>query len=329
MTRTITIQARPHSRWIRLGSVCALLLLLASCLKVSQPPTTDPLLDSTAPTVPTGLAATVASSTQINLAWTAPTDNVGVTGYSVERCQGPTCLDFEQIAAPVGLSLSDTGLAPSTSYSYRVRATDAAGNLSDYSNTSTASTLGTFTDPFADDFNRVDVNPIAGNWTTSFTAGGAIVGNELTGGGAGDNFIFLNWILPPPNQYAKITFVSTGNNNSLTDGGGPVVRGDASGNGYLLDVVSNDNPGDSSWRLFRVAAGSGTDIVPGGGRIGRPLRDGDVLEIRAVGSVISGYLNGDPILGASATDTTYPTGGFGVHLFRNTGRWDNFEGGSL
>jgi hypothetical protein len=33
--------------------------------------------------------------------------------------------------------------------------------------------------------------------------------------------------------------------------------------------------------------------------------------------------------GATTLDTTYPTGGFGVHLFSNTGRWDNFEGGSL
>jgi hypothetical protein len=184
---------------------------------------------------------------------------------------------------------------------------------------------------FTDDFNRADVNPIARNWTTSFNVGGAIVGNELTGGGAGDNFIFLNSILPPPNQYAKITFVSTGNNNSDTDDGGPVVRGDASGNGYLLNVVSNDNPADSSWRLFRVDAGHGTDIDPGGkgGKIGRALRNGDVLEIRAVGNLISGYLNGIAIPGASTTDATYPTGGFGVHLFGNTGRWDDFEGGSL
>jgi hypothetical protein len=184
---------------------------------------------------------------------------------------------------------------------------------------------------FTDDFNRANVNPIAVNWTTSFNVGGAIVGNELTGGGAGDNFIFLNSILPPPNQYAKITFVSTGNNNSDTDDGGPVVRGDASGNGYLLNVVSNDNPADSSWRLFRVDAGHGTDIDPGGkgGKIGRALRNGDVLEIRAVGNLISGYLNGIAIPGASTTDATYPTGGFGVHLFGNTGRWDDFEGGSL
>ena len=67
-------------------------------------------------------------------------DNVGVTGYLVERCQGAGCTTFAQIATSSGTSFNDTGLASSTSYSYRVRATDAAGNLSTYSNTATATT---------------------------------------------------------------------------------------------------------------------------------------------------------------------------------------------
>src|SRR5262245_4050797 len=62
------------------------------------PPPPPP--DTTAPTVPTGLAATAVSATQINLNWTASTDNVGVTGYLVERCQGAGCTTFVQIATP-------------------------------------------------------------------------------------------------------------------------------------------------------------------------------------------------------------------------------------
>jgi len=81
-----------------------------------------------------------ASSTQINLSWTASTDNVGVTGYSVERCQDPNCSNFAQIASAPGTSFNDTGLTPSTSYTYRVRATDSANNLSPYSNIATATT---------------------------------------------------------------------------------------------------------------------------------------------------------------------------------------------
>src|SRR5437667_118862 len=66
--------------------------------------------DTTPPTAPTNLTATAASASQINLAWTASTDNVGVTGYMVERCQGAACSNFAQISAPAGTTFSDTGL---------------------------------------------------------------------------------------------------------------------------------------------------------------------------------------------------------------------------
>ena len=105
--------------------------------------------DTTPPSAPTNLAATAASSTQINLSWTASTDNVGVTGYRVERCQGSGCSNFAQIATPTGTSFNDSGLAQSTAYSYRVRANDAAGNLSGYSNTASATTQGDTIPPSA------------------------------------------------------------------------------------------------------------------------------------------------------------------------------------
>ena len=60
------------------------------------------------------------STTQINLAWSASSDNVGVTGYRIERCQGAGCANFAQIATSATLAFSNTGLAASTSYSYRV-----------------------------------------------------------------------------------------------------------------------------------------------------------------------------------------------------------------
>ncbi len=105
--------------------------------------------DTTPPTAPSSLSATAVSTAQINLSWTASTDNVGVTGYKVERCSGSSCTNFVQIATPSGTSYSDTGLAPSTAYNYRVRATDAAGNLSSYSNVASANTLADTTPPTA------------------------------------------------------------------------------------------------------------------------------------------------------------------------------------
>ena len=85
--------------------------------------------DTTPPGAPASLTATASSATQVDLAWTASTDAVGVTGYLLERCSGSGSRPFAQIATPTNhTSLYDPGLAAATPYSYRVRATDAAGN---------------------------------------------------------------------------------------------------------------------------------------------------------------------------------------------------------
>ena len=67
------------------------------------------------------------------LAGSSSLDNVGVTGYRIERCQGVGCTTFTQVGTSTGTTFSDTGLTAGNIYSYRVRATDAAGNVSVYS----------------------------------------------------------------------------------------------------------------------------------------------------------------------------------------------------
>src|SRR5213592_1023495 len=89
--------------------------------------------DTTPPSVPTGLTASAVSSSQINLSWAASSDLVGVTGYRVYR--GGT-----QIATTTTTSFTNTGLSPSTTYSYAVAAFDAAGNLSAQSSPASATT---------------------------------------------------------------------------------------------------------------------------------------------------------------------------------------------
>jgi len=132
----------------------------------SANPTPSPVADTQAPTPPGRLSASATSSTQINLTWTAATDSVGVTGYRIERCQGPNCANFAQIATASGTTYSNTGLPGATSFRYRVRATDAANNLSSYSATATAATAAT---PAAG--NRPPV--ISGSSTKSVVAGTA------------------------------------------------------------------------------------------------------------------------------------------------------------
>ena len=104
---------------------------------------TTPTPDTTPPSQPGTLSAAAVTQSEVDLSWGASTDDVGVTGYLVERCQGTGCTNFTKIATPVDTSYKDTSVSPSTSYSYRVRATDAAGNLSTYSNTATAPTPDT------------------------------------------------------------------------------------------------------------------------------------------------------------------------------------------
>ena len=68
--------------------------------------------DTTPPTMPGSLTGTVLSGTQITLSWPASTDNVGVTGYELERCQGVGCTAFVQIATPTTTSYIDPSVAP-------------------------------------------------------------------------------------------------------------------------------------------------------------------------------------------------------------------------
>lgn len=95
--------------------------------------------DTQAPTVPTNLTVGTITSTSIDLSWTASTDNVGVTGYDIY--QGTTLVGSSSTT-----SYTATGLAANTSYSFTVKAKDAAGNISGASSSVSATTLsGTIT----------------------------------------------------------------------------------------------------------------------------------------------------------------------------------------
>src|SRR6185436_14442760 len=106
-----------------------------SAQSASASRTTSICADTTAPSMPTGLTASAASCSQINLFWTASTDTggSGLAGYKVYR-------NGVQIATTNGTSYNSTGLATSTSYFYRVAAYDDAGNTSGQSTAMSATT---------------------------------------------------------------------------------------------------------------------------------------------------------------------------------------------
>jgi exo-1,4-beta-D-glucosaminidase len=100
-------------------------------LTVPAGPTGPP--DTEKPSVPGNLHTTAKTSTSVSLAWDASTDNTGVTGYDVYN--GTT------LATTVtGTTATVSGLTAATSYTFTVKARDAAGNTSDASNAVTETT---------------------------------------------------------------------------------------------------------------------------------------------------------------------------------------------
>jgi chitodextrinase len=196
--------------------------------------TTPAAPDTQAPTAPTSVTATAVSSSQINLAWTAATDNVGVTGYLIERCQGSGCATFAQIGTTAATTFSSTGLAGTTSYSYRVRATDAAGNSGPFSTTVSATTPGAPAIAFVQVNSAVPQSPVA-SVAVPFTAAQ----------GSGDlNVVVVGWNAP------------SGQVQSVTD---------TSGNAYALAVGPTVKAGFATQSIYYSAniraAAAGANIV--------------------------------------------------------------------
>ncbi len=130
--------------------------------------------DWTPPSVPAGVTATAASPTEIDLSWSAATDNVGVAGYDVYR---DTALLVT--LGPAALTFTDTVVAGST-HAYTVDAFDAAGNHSAQSSAVTVTTPST--PPPAPKF--VQANVVTGGsraTTMTVTLGPVAKGDLLVG----------------------------------------------------------------------------------------------------------------------------------------------------
>ena len=105
----------------------------SSAASSSASATTPVPPDTQAPTAPSSLSAPSVGTTTATLVWSASTDNTGVVGY-----------DVLSAGSVVGSSTTTTvtvsNLTPGTSYTFTVRARDAAGNLSAVSNAATVTT---------------------------------------------------------------------------------------------------------------------------------------------------------------------------------------------
>ncbi len=100
--------------------------------------TTSSLQDTAAPSAPTAVVATATSPTSVEVTWQPASDNVGVAGYRVFRNGAPF-----PAATLEETTFADAFLSPGTSYSYVIRAFDAAGNQSPTSTPALATTPAT------------------------------------------------------------------------------------------------------------------------------------------------------------------------------------------
>jgi chitodextrinase len=133
--------------------------------------------DHEAPSAPTGVEAEAVDARRVDLSWTPATDNRGVTNYEIYR-------DGSLLATTGNVSsYSDTTVAPQTSYSYTVKALDAAVNRSDASSAAEVTTppapLTTLTfTPVAD--TRVQDDSPTANFgsSTKLQAGGGVPKRE-------------------------------------------------------------------------------------------------------------------------------------------------------
>jgi chitodextrinase len=85
------------------------------------------------PTAPANLAATVVSSAEVDLSWTASASSIGVAGYTVTR-------NGAAIGTSPNTTFNDTTVSAGTTYAYTVTAFDTQGNVSGPSNTVTVTT---------------------------------------------------------------------------------------------------------------------------------------------------------------------------------------------
>ena len=95
--------------------------------------------DTTPPSIPTNLSASLTASNQVALSWTASTDDVGVIGYKIMK-------NSALAANATSTGYLDINTIASTTYTYAVLAFDAMGNVSSSTPQISITTAATSTD---------------------------------------------------------------------------------------------------------------------------------------------------------------------------------------
>ncbi|MBB5317368.1 glycosyl hydrolase family 18 protein [Tunturibacter empetritectus] len=189
---------------------------------------------STVPSVPTGLAASGTTSSSTNLSWTADTTPTGCT-VSYKVLQGGS-----SIATPTAPSDAVSGLSPSTTYSFTVEATDAAG-------TSAASSA-------------LSVKTSPSSCTTKPSAP-----TGLTASGATSSTANLSWTAVSAPSGCTISYSISGGPSTLTSTtASDVESGLAPSTTYTFTVVATDYAGTSPGTSVNVTTTAPSTLIVGG-----------------------------------------------------------------
>jgi chitodextrinase len=238
--------------------------------------------DTEAPSIPTDLSATASSATQIDLSWTASTDNQLVSGYKIFR-------DNIQIGTSANNTFSDSNLSASTAYVYTVSAYDANGNNSLQSASA-----------------NVTTNPPS-------VPGAPIIGSATAGNGQAT----ITFNAPDSDGGSSIlsyTVTSSPGNVTVSGNGSPItITGLTNDVNYTFTVVATNAIGQSS------SSGISNAVTPIGGYKVTVIFDSNGGTIQANGnSLVSGQKIEVPLNG-NQTFTYSPIGAYTVIELHDNG----------
>ena len=294
----------------------------------------SPPLDTTPPSTPT-LIASASGGGQGNPSWTVSTDGggSGLSGYELERCAGAACTNFTLVTTTAASTLfyTDLTLAPSTTYRYRVKAFDGAGNRSPVSTIVNITTTSTFTSVLGtpDAFNRADNTDLGAAYDAGYTAQGPaqIVSNRVRPTTVNTRaYETFNTVTPGNDQWGQLT-LSTLAGAQLADVCVPIRAANAATvTSYAGCAVKN---GANTLEIREYT--TGTPVVLAGNATYTPTT-ADKIRVEAEGTTLRLYLirGTQEILAVSTTDASIAGGKVGVSMFVATsGSLANVEADDL
>ncbi|MFC4600792.1 fibronectin type III domain-containing protein [Cohnella hongkongensis] len=202
--------------------------------------------DTEAPTAPADLAMTAKTDTTVSLSWTASTDNVDVTGYDVYRdstLAGSTNGSTTEFTA--------TDLAPNTTYSFTVKARDAANNESTASNA-----VNVTTNPLPSPWQTQDIGSVGAAGSASHASGTYTVnGAGIDIFGAADSFHYL--YQPMSGDGEIIARVASVQNTDTNAKAGVMIRESLTAGSR--HAIMNVTPGGEAQMLWRASTDGATN----------------------------------------------------------------------